>query len=70
MTVNTPIPGLGNSQTNPGDRPKVTTGQTSGYTAGTTAAHTDGTFTGGIGTTAYTIGDLVRFLKVNGIIPL
>jgi hypothetical protein len=45
------------------------TGQTSGFTAGAgTAVLSDSTFTGGTGTKAYTIGDIVRHLKAVGII--
>lgn len=46
-----------------------TTGQTSGFTAGS-GAHVlvDSVFTGGTGTKAYTIGDLVKHLKAAGII--
>lgn len=44
-----------------------TTGQTSGFTAGSgTAAKDDSTYTGGTGTKAYTVGDIVRFLKLRG----
>ena len=43
--------------------------ETTGYTAGTSTAVTiDGTFTGGVGTTAYTIGDIVAALKTLGVI--
>ena len=45
------------------------TGQTSGFTAGAgTAVKDDSTFTGGTGTKAYTIGDIVKHLKAVGII--
>jgi hypothetical protein len=45
------------------------TGQTSGFTAGAgTAVLDDSTFTGGSGTKAYTVGDLVRHLKALGAI--
>lgn len=41
-----------------------TTGQTAGFTAGAGAAMlVDSTFTGGVGATAYTHGDVVRCLK-------
>lgn len=44
-------------------------GQTSGFTAGAgTAVLSDSTFTGGTGTKAYTIGDLVKHLKALGLI--
>lgn len=45
------------------------TGQTAGHTAGAGAGVTvDSTFTGGTGTKAYTVGDLVRHLKAIGAI--
>lgn len=47
----------------------ATTGQTAGFTAGAgTAVLSDSTFTGGTGTKAYTIGDIVKHLKAVGII--
>jgi hypothetical protein len=48
------------------------TGQTAGYTSvggGTNVQETD-TFTGGVGATAYTIGDIVRHLKNLGLIAI
>lgn len=46
----------------------VTTGQTAGFTAGVgTSVLDDSTFTGGTGAAAYTIGDVVRALKLIGI---
>lgn len=43
-------------------------GQTAGFTAGAgAAALVDSTFTGGTGTKAYTTGDVVRALKLAGI---
>ena len=46
-----------------------TTGTTSGYTAGTgTTVTVDGKTTGGTGTTAYTLGDLVLALKEQGVL--
>lgn len=45
----------------------ATTGQTSGFTAGAGAAVlVDSTFTGGLGTKAYTVGDVIRALKTLG----
>lgn len=45
------------------------TGQTSGFTAGAGTPVVDAsTFTGGVGSTAYTIGDIVRHLKNFGLI--
>jgi hypothetical protein len=45
------------------------TGQTAGFTAGTgTSVNDDSTFTGGVGATAYTIGDIVKHLKNLGLI--
>lgn len=45
------------------------TGQTSGFTAGSgTAVNDDSTFTGGTGSKAYTVGDIVRALKLLGAI--
>jgi hypothetical protein len=47
----------------------ASTGQIAGHTTGTGAPVTvDSTFTGGVGTKAYTIGDIVRALKDKGII--
>lgn len=46
-----------------------TTGTTTGFTAGAgTAAKDDSTFTGNTGSTAYTVGDIVRALKINKIL--
>ena len=48
-----------------------TAGQTAGFATGVaTPVLSDSTFTGGIGSTAYTIGDIVRHLKtINAIAP-
>lgn len=44
-------------------------GQTAGFSAGAGAAvNDDSTFTGGVGTKAYTIGDIVKHLKQLGLI--
>lgn len=44
-------------------------GQTAGFTAGSGAAvKDDSTFTGGVGSKAYTIGDIVKHLKNEGLI--
>ena len=43
--------------------------ETTGYAAGSSTAVTiDGTFTGGTGSTAYTVGDIVAALKTQGFI--
>lgn len=45
------------------------TGTTTGFTAGTgTGVNSDSTFTGGTGTKAYTIGDIVKHLKAMGLL--
>lgn len=45
------------------------TAVTTGYTAGSSTAVTiDGKFSGGVGTTSYTIGDLVAILKACNLI--
>lgn len=47
----------------------ATTGTTTGFTAGSgTTAKSDSTFTGNTGSTAYTVGDLVKALKLLGLI--
>ena len=46
-----------------------TTGTTTGFTAGSgTAAKDDSTFTGGVGSTAYTVGNIVKALKTLGLL--
>lgn len=46
----------------------ATTGTTTGFTAGSgTASKSDSTFTGGSGTKAYTVGDIVLALKSSGL---
>lgn len=48
---------------------RSTTGTTTGFTAGAgTAVLSDSTFTGSVGSTAYTIGDVVRALKELGFL--
>lgn len=50
-------------------RTQNTTGTTSGFAAGAgTAASSGSTHTGALGSTAYTVGDIVRALKVLGIL--
>ena len=45
------------------------TGETSGVTAGTgTSINDDATFTGGVGSTAYTVSDIVKHLKNLGLL--
>lgn len=45
------------------------TGETTGFTAGSgTAANDDSTFTGDVGSTAYTVSDIVAHLKNLGLI--
>jgi hypothetical protein len=47
----------------------ATTGQTAGFTAGAgTTAKDDSTYTGGNGTKAYTVGDIVKALKALGLL--
>lgn len=46
-----------------------TTGTTTGFTAGSgTAVNDDSTFTGGVGTKAYRISDIVKALKAYGLL--
>lgn len=48
---------------------QATTGTTTGFTAGAgTAVLSDSTFTGGTGSAAYTIGDVVKALKNLGLL--
>lgn len=48
---------------------QATTGTTTGFTAGAgTAVLSDSTFTGGSGSAAYTIGDVVKALKALGFL--
>ena len=48
---------------------QATTGTTTGFTAGSgTAAKDDSTYTGGSGTKAYTVGDIVLALKNLGLL--
>lgn len=57
------------ARSNIGMAAQTTTGQTSGFTAGVgTAVLSDSTFTGGSGTKAFTIGDIVKHLKAVGIL--
>lgn len=45
------------------------TGEETGFTAGSgTAVNDDSTFTGNVGSTAYTLGDIVKHLKNLGLI--
>lgn len=45
------------------------TGETGGFTAGSgTSVNDDSTFTGNVGSTAYTVGDLVKHLKNTGLL--
>lgn len=51
--------------------PQSTTGTVDGFTAGSgDSANDDSTYTGDIGTTAYTVGDIVRALKNVGILEM
>jgi hypothetical protein len=44
-------------------------GETTGFTAGAgTGANDDSTFTGNVGSTAYTVGDIVKHLKNLGLL--
>jgi hypothetical protein len=48
--------------------PPTASGATGYSDSGATVVHSAGTFTGGVGSTAYTIGDLVKILKNIGLI--
>lgn len=58
---------LGFYGTAPALQPAAANNQTRG-TTGATVAHIDDTYTGGTGATGYTIGDIVRALKLVGLI--
>jgi hypothetical protein len=61
-------PNMGFFRATPTGQPS-STGETSGVTAGTgTSINADATFTGGVGSTAYTISDIVRHLKNLGLL--
>lgn len=61
-TLGTYVPGMALIQ-------QTTTGTTAGFTAGAGAAVlVDSTFTGDSGSTAYTVGDVVRALKAVGLL--
>ena len=53
-------------------RAQSAVGSASGYVAGATAAtfHSDDTYTGGVGTTAYTINGVVAALKNLGLLEM
>lgn len=47
----------------------VKKGDTSYSDSGATVVHSAGKFTGGIGSTSYTIGDVVQAMKLAGMLP-
>lgn len=53
-------------------RAQASVGSATGYTAGSTAAtfHSDDTYTGGVGTTGYTINGLVARMKTLGLLEM
>ena len=61
-------PNMGFFRASPVGQPS-STGEVSGVTAGSgTTLNDDSTFTGGVGTSAYTVSDIVRHLKNLGLL--